>query len=142
MGIDLGSGPDCFLFHPYLALYSVRLPRYFLIVFGHRCRSCSWEPCWLPASAPLPAKTFFKYESAPFRRSFLAKHKLWSVANFANLADTLFAGRATLPAAVIFFTAAISSSDDAIETFSPLVANQPTSAPSKTTRRQDVWSIS
>ena len=62
------------------------------------------------------------------------------MANFANLADTLFAGRATLPAAAIFFTATIPASDHVIETFSPLVANQLTNASSKT-RRQGVWSI-
>jgi len=88
----------------------------------------------------LPAMTLFKYESTSFRRSFFAKHELWSVANFANLSDILFAGRATLPAAAIFFTATISTSDHVIETFSPLLANQLTNAPSKT-RRQDVWSI-
>jgi hypothetical protein len=88
----------------------------------------------------LPAMTLFKHESTRFRRSFLAKQEVWSVANFANLAETLFAGRARLPAAAIFFNATIPASDHVIETFSPLAANQLTSAPSKT-RRQDVWSI-
>ena len=89
----------------------------------------------------LPAMTLFKYESTSFRRSFLTKHELWSVANFANLADTLFAGRATLPAAAFFSAPAPPSSDHVIETFSPLGGNQLTNAPLRGKRRQDVWSI-
>jgi hypothetical protein len=89
----------------------------------------------------LPAMTLFKYESAAFRRSFMAKHELWSVANFANLADILFAGRATLPAAALFSAATPPSSEHVIETFSPLVANQLTNAPRRSNRRQDVWNI-
>jgi N-6 DNA Methylase len=89
----------------------------------------------------LPAMTLFKYESTSFRRSYMAKHELWSVANFANLADILFAGRATLPAAALFSAAAPPSSEHVIETFSPLVANQLTNAPRRGNRRQDVWSI-
>lgn len=88
----------------------------------------------------LPAMTLFKHESMRFRRAFLVKQEVWSVANFANLAETLFAGRARLPAAAIFFSANTPASDHVIETFSPLVANQLTSSPSRT-RRQNVWSI-
>jgi hypothetical protein len=89
----------------------------------------------------LPAMTLFKYESKSFRRSYLAKHALWSVANFANVADTLFAGRATLPAAAFFSNATAPASEHAIEVFSPLGANQLTNTPPRANRRQDVWSI-
>jgi len=89
----------------------------------------------------LPAMTLFKYESKSFRRSFMAKHALWSVANFANVADTLFAGRATLPAAAFFFNAAAPAPEHVIEVYSPLGANQLTNTPARAKRRQEVWSI-
>lgn len=96
------------------------------------------------AALLLPAMTLFKYESTGFRKGFLRAQELWSVANFANLADVLFAGRATLPAAALFFSPAAPLADGqvdyAIETFCPLVANQPTSETGRR-RRQDVWNI-
>lgn len=96
------------------------------------------------AALLLPAMTLFKYESIAFRKSFLRSQELWSVANFANLADVLFAGRATLPAAALFYSPAPQLTDSevdyAIETFCPLVANQPTSETGRR-RRQDVWNI-
>jgi len=97
------------------------------------------------AALLLPAMTLFKYESVPFRRSFLGRYRLWFVANFANLADVLFAGRATLPAAALFF-----SNDDVhmagrgtrtVEVYSPLLANQPATQSGKGRRRQEVWNI-
>ena len=92
----------------------------------------------------LPAMTLFKYESTAFRRTFLTCHLLWSVGNFANLAEVLFGGRSRLPAAAFFYSPMPESArEDAlagvIETYSPLVANQP--APHTGGRRKKTWNI-
>lgn len=92
----------------------------------------------------LPAMTLFKYESTGFRKAFLAHNELWSVANFANLAEVLFAGRSRLPAAAVFYSS-VSLADETsttspIETYSPLIANQPTSQAGQG-RRQETWNI-
>jgi hypothetical protein len=97
------------------------------------------------AALLLPAMTLFKYESAGFRKAFLAHNRLWSVANFANLADVLFAGRATLPAAAFFYSA-IDTADGAtssgpIEIYSPLIANQPASQTAGAKRRKEIWNV-
>ena len=55
------------------------------------------------AALVLPAMTLFKRESATFRKRFFTRAASWFVANFSNLADTLFSGRARQPAAVLFF---------------------------------------
>jgi hypothetical protein len=91
----------------------------------------------------LPAMTLFKYESTSFRRAFLAQHELWSVANFANLAEVLFAGRSRLPAAAIFFSglSVEGSAAGSIETYSPMVANQTANLGRRNGRRQETWNI-
>ena len=58
------------------------------------------------AALLLPAMTLFKYESTHFRQEFLKRFQLWAVGNFANLANVLFAGRATVPAAALFYSPA------------------------------------
>jgi methylase of polypeptide subunit release factors len=78
----------------------------------------------------LPAMTLFKYESTGFRAAFLTQHRVWSIGNFANLAEVLFGGRSRLPAAAFFYSPMHASAnevvlDGVIETYSPLVANQP-----------------
>ena len=78
----------------------------------------------------LPAMTLFKYESTGFRAAFLTQHRVWSIGNFANLAEVLFGGRSRLPAAAFFYSPLHASANEAvldgvIETYSPLVANQP-----------------
>jgi N-6 DNA Methylase len=99
------------------------------------------------AALLLPAMTLFKYESTAFRRSFLEQLDLWSVANFANLADVLFGGRATLPAAAFFFSLRAEVKDDAgseestIEIYSPLVANQPTSRGRTSRGKRETWNL-
>jgi methylase of polypeptide subunit release factors len=92
----------------------------------------------------LPAMTLFKYESTAFRTAFLTRHRLWSVGNFANLAEVLFGGRARLPAAAFFYSPMPESPrEDAlsgvIETYSPLVANQP--AAHAGGHRKKTWNI-
>lgn len=98
------------------------------------------------AALLLPAMTLFKYESSAFRRRFLGQLNLWSLANFANLADVLFGGRATLPAAAFFFslrtgTGDSESGDSTIEIYSPLVANQPASRAAKNRSKKETWNL-
>src|SRR6185437_13661933 len=80
------------------------------------------------AALLLPAMTLFKYESKEFRKAFLTQYHLWSLANFANLAEVLFGRRARLPAAAAFFSPCDESKRTLahvpVEVFSPLVANQ------------------
>ncbi|MFN0170865.1 MAG: hypothetical protein ACKV22_30970, partial [Bryobacteraceae bacterium] len=94
----------------------------------------------------LPAMTLFKYESAAFRSAFLTRHRLWSVGNFANLAEVLFSRRARLPAAAIFYSpmpdgAEADVSAMLIDVYSPLVANQPTAYGGPQAHRQKTWNI-
>jgi hypothetical protein len=95
----------------------------------------------------LPAMTLYKYESQAFRKAFFRSVNVWSVANFANLADVLFGGRATLPASAIFYSAGWPTDGGAdllsktVEVYSPFVANQPTARPTRTAQRRETWSI-
>lgn len=93
----------------------------------------------------LPAMTLFKYESKAFRAAFLQKNRLRSVANFANLAEVLFAGRARLPAAAFFYSRRPEQQDpqcgpEAVEVYSPFLATQPAAQWSKG-KRVPVWSL-
>src|SRR2546430_89885 len=91
----------------------------------------AWRACELVAGDGvvgflLPAMTLFKYESARFRAKFLSRAHVWSVANFSNFAEILFAGRSRVPAAAFFYSCPTPESQgrppDFIEFFSPLVA--------------------
>lgn len=98
------------------------------------------------AALLLPAMTLFKYESTKFRKMFFRKNRLWAVANFANLSDVLFSGRATLPAATFFYSrnhgVAIEPSAAApLEVYSPLRANQPASQGEGERKRKQTWNI-
>jgi len=98
------------------------------------------------AALLMPAMTLFKYESTEFRRAFLKRHQLWSVGNFANLANVLFGRRATLPAAAFFYSPKSVSlpteeSDCFIEMYSPFIANLPATQTAKRSRRKDIWNI-
>jgi len=103
----------------------------------------------------LPAMTLFKKESEPFRRAFFTRNDVWCVANFANLAYVLFAGRAQRPAAAFFYRlprtpaatpdiAADVSGDMGrrpILTYAPLVVNQEANRPARPGRKKRTWSI-
>ena len=94
----------------------------------------------------LPAMTLFKYESNGFRKAFFIRHHLWSVGNFANLAEVLFGGRARLPAAAFFYSLMPDAAKEdvsgmMIETYSPLVANQPAAYAGKRGHRKETWNI-
>ena len=98
------------------------------------------------AALLLPAMTLFKYESMGFRKAFLTRQQLWSIGNFANLAEVLFGGRARLPAAAFFYSLMPESPSEGvsamlIETYSPLVANQPAAYAGKKGHRNETWNI-
>lgn len=110
----------------------------------------AWRAC--DFSAPqgvvgllVPAMSFFKYESKPFRESFFHKTDVWSAANFSNLAEVLFAGRSRVPAAALFYSYRHSNEETPhlamIEMYSPLVANQVVHDPGQPGRRLEIWSI-
>jgi hypothetical protein len=98
------------------------------------------------AALLLPAMTLFKYESTAFRKAFLTRHQLWSIGNFANLAEVLFGGRARLPAAAFFYSlmsdvAGEDVSAMLIDVYSPLVANQPAAHAGHQGHRKKTWNI-
>lgn len=75
----------------------------------------------------MPAMSLFKVQSTAFRARFFAHFHVWCVANFANLAYRLFAGRSEVPAAALFYTPAQEDDDrpQDILTYTPFLANQP-----------------
>jgi hypothetical protein len=89
--------------------------------------------------------TLFKYESTGFRKAFLARHELWAIGNFANLAEVLFGGRARLPAAAFFYSLMPATANEGvsamIEVYSPLVANQPAALAGREGHRNETWNI-
>lgn len=92
----------------------------------------------------MPAMTLFKNESLRFRSEFFSTNHLWAVANFANLSNVLFAGRVTVPAAALFYSKRIQDRprvDATIETYSPMLANQPASASRKSRGRPATWNL-
>lgn len=110
----------------------------------------AWRACELVAEDGvvgllIPAMTLFKYESARFRAKFLKRVHLWSVANFSNLAEILFARRSRVPAAAFFYSSPGPESREPtpgfIEFYSPMVANQVLHDPGGAGTRKEVWSI-
>lgn len=89
----------------------------------------------------LPAMTLFKSESKPFRQKLFSEMSVWCLANFANLAYVLFAGRAERSAAVFFYSPGNPKADDTILTYAPFVINQEANRPSGTGKHQATWSI-
>lgn len=93
----------------------------------------------------VPAMTFFKYESKRFRKAFFERADVWSVANFSNLAEVLFAGRSRVPAAALFYSSRSAGDNrphpETIEVYSPFVANQVVHDPGGPGRRVEIWSI-
>ena len=94
----------------------------------------------------MPAMTLFKHESRPFRRAFFHRNHLWSAANFANLAEILFAGRSRVPAAATFYSAgsaptSVDAEQQRVEVYSPLVANAVSHLTGKTKARRQTWNL-
>lgn len=88
----------------------------------------------------VPAMILFKTESQAFRETFLSQTQLMYVANFANLAEVLFAGRSRVPAAALVLRPT-SGRHGKVPVFSPLVANQEPTRPRTERTRVDTWSL-
>ena len=108
-------------------------------------RACDWTAREGLIGLLVPAMTFFKYESKSFRKAFFERTDVWSVANFANLAEVLFAGRSRVPAAALFYSCRSPEEERAhpetVEVYSPFVANQVVHDPGGPGRRVEIWSI-
>lgn len=94
----------------------------------------------------LPAMTLFENAATGFRKSFFREMKVNTVVNFANLAEVLSAGRFRVPGAAFFYQPRTSGSmpvdeDEAIRTYSPLVANQEPTRPVRERTRNESWTI-
>ncbi len=94
----------------------------------------------------LPAMTLFKDESRAFREQFFRRNAVWYVANFANLAEVLFAGRSRVPAAALFYSVVDENAPDSllpeeVSVYSPLVANQEATRPLRPRARRESWSL-
>jgi hypothetical protein len=88
----------------------------------------------------LPAMGLFEEPSRNFRAKFFRHFQVHAVANFANLAEVLFDGRSRVPAAALFYRLrpdeTAPEGDEAITTYSPLVANQEATRPLVPGRRR------
>ena len=98
------------------------------------------------AGLVLPAMTLFKDESKQFRQLLFRTVRAWCVANFANLAYVLFAGRSEHPAMTLFFsienrTETEYSEHDQILTFAPFVLNQKSNRSTHQRGKVDTWCI-
>jgi hypothetical protein len=98
------------------------------------------------AALLLPAMTLFKLESTRFRAQFFQTVQAWCVANFANLAYVLFAGRSQSPALALFFQPRHGSEegpapDERLLAFTPLLANQRASRTAGRGRLRDTWGV-
>ena len=100
----------------------------------------------------LPAMTLFEDPARKFRTAFFRQYRVNTVANFANLAEVLFAGRSRVPAAAFFFSlrdevgstnrsTEFVDNEEYVRTFSPLVANQESTRSTVNGRRNESWSI-
>jgi hypothetical protein len=93
----------------------------------------------------VPAMGLFEEPSQGFRQKFFRTFRVHSVANFANLAEVLFDGRARVPCAALFY--GVRSTDDApeadepITTYSPFVVNQEATRPTDSGERRKLWSL-
>ncbi len=98
------------------------------------------------AGLVLPAMTLFKKESKRFRQQFFRVVRTWCVANFANLAYVLFAGRSKRPAMAVFFESLTEKAPETerleqVLTFAPFIVNQRANRGIRGRAKQDTWSI-
>lgn len=93
----------------------------------------------------MPAMILFEDYSRDFRAQFFRRFDVSSIANFANLAEVLFAGRSRVPAAALFYTRRLGSIGSAdrkhISTYTPLVANQEPTRPVVENKRNETWAL-
>jgi len=94
----------------------------------------------------LPAMTLFETPARGFRSSFFQTAKTNTVVNLSNLAEVLSAGRFRVPAAAFFYESRTTegaefNENEFIRTYSPFVANQEPTRPTREGRRNESWSI-
>lgn len=93
----------------------------------------------------VPAMGLFEEPSVDFRRAFFQHFQVHGVANFSNLAEVLFDGRARVPTAALFYRPRPEdqppSPDELITTFSPFVVNQEATRPLADGERSKIWSL-
>src|SRR5207245_580868 len=87
------------------------------------------------------AMTWFKKEATAFRQQFFSERRVWCLANFANLAEVLFAGRSRRSASVVFFECQAPDENHVVFAFAPFVAEQIANRPEKPRRRLFTWNI-
>lgn len=111
----------------------------------------AWEaPRYLKAGGEcallVPAMGLFEEPSGEFRQKFFTAYKVHEVANFANLAEVLFDGRARVPAAAISYRRreedTAPADNECITVFSPFVVNQEATRPLAEGERGKIWSLS
>lgn len=94
----------------------------------------------------LPAMTLFERPARAFRKAFFRRMSVRTVSNFANLAEVISARRFRVPGAAFFYAPRTSGIDgpdeeEAIRTYSPLVANQEATRPVEEGRRNETWTL-
>jgi hypothetical protein len=93
----------------------------------------------------VPAMGLFEEPSKDFRQKFFQAHRVHTVANFANLAEVLFDGRARVPCAAFFYSRRAAdeapTGDEPITAYSPFVVNQEATCPADTGERRKLWSL-
>jgi hypothetical protein len=91
------------------------------------------------AALVLPATTLFNAQLGNFRRAFFSRYAVHRVANLANLAYVLFAGRADAPAFTLIFSNDYPDADHSILHFGPFVAHHPMLRAQRSRRR--AWTV-
>ncbi len=93
----------------------------------------------------LPAMTLFEKAAKHFRAKFFRQMRVHSIANFSNLRWVISAGRFVAPAATFFYRQRAPGEepveDEAIRTYSPLIANQEATRPINEGKRNESWSV-
>jgi len=94
----------------------------------------------------VPAMGLFEEPSEDFRKAFFTTFQVHTVANFANLAEVLFDGRARVPSAAVSYRLRPKDEapepDETLTVFSPFVVNQEATRPMKEGERGKIWSLS
>jgi len=111
----------------------------------------AWEAgCFLKQGGEcallVPAMGLFEELSIRFRATFFRRYQVHSVANFSNLAEVLFDGRARVPTAALNYRLRREQTaieyDEITTVFSPFVVNQAATCPSTEGQRGKIWSLS
>ncbi|MFA5262889.1 MAG: N-6 DNA methylase [Opitutaceae bacterium] len=93
----------------------------------------------------VPAMGLFEEPSEEFRKKFFHRFQVHTVANFANLAEVLFDGRARVPTAALFYRRRPGNeapdASEPVTTISPFVVNQEATRPLVAGERGKLWSL-